>query len=232
MDLTTVDHLLTTTRSVKKRMDYSRPVEPEILERCIEISLCAPTGANFQGWSFVIVTDPDKRAGITDYYRKGRDAVAGRTQDGPQRAYSPPRWREGDVRSKQHQGMINVSDHLHEHFHEIPAHIIGCIDHEMPELDDTYHPQFESFHAASLYGSIIQAGWSIMLALRARGIGSAWTTAHLVYEKEVAELLDIPDNVTQAFLLPCAYFTGTDFKPLKRRPVQELTHWNGWGKSR
>ena len=232
MDLTTVDHLLTTTRSVKKRMDYSRPVEPEILERCIEIGLYAPTGANFQGWSFVVVTDPDKRAGLTDYYRKGRDAVAGRPHDGPQQEHRPPRWGEGDTRRGQHRGMIVASDHMHEHFHEIPAHIIGCIDDDMAEMDDTYHPQYDSFHAASLYGSIIQAGWSIMLALRARGIGSAWTTAHLVYEKEVARLLDIPDNVRQAFLLPVAYYTGTDFRPLRRRPVGELTHWNGWGRGR
>ena len=229
MDLATVDHLLTTTRSIKKRMDYSRPVEPEILERCVEISLCAPTGANYQGWSFVIVTDPDKRASLAEYYRNGRDALgAGRVRAEGSR----PRWRPGDSRIEQQKGMSDASDHMHDHFHEIPAHIIGCIDRDMEEMNDTYHPHFESFHAASLYGSIIQAGWSIMLALRARGIGSAWTTAHLVYEKEVAKLLDIPDNVTQAFLLPCAYFTGTDFKPLKRRPVQELTHWNGWGKAR
>ncbi len=228
MDLAAADHLLTNTRSVKKRMDFSRPVEPEVLERCIEIGLYAPTGANYQGWSFVIVTDPDKRAGLAEYYRKGRETLgAGRTRE-----HSPPRWREGDVRRRQHKGMVDASDYLHDHFHEVPAHIIGCIDRQMEEMGAVYHKELESFHNASMYGSILPAVWSIMLALRARGIGSAWTTAHLVYEKEVAKLLDIPDHVLQAALLPVAYFTGTGFKPTVRRPVGELTHWNGWGRGR
>ena len=228
MDLATVDHLLTSTRSVKKRMAYERPVEPEVIERCIETALCAPTGGNYQGWHFMVVTDPDKRAGITEYYRKGRDALAGnRGQD-----YHAPEWTQGDPRRPQHQGMIDASDFMHENFHRIPAHIIGCIERVMQGVASVYEPKFESFHVASLYGSILPAAWSIMLALRARGIGSAWTTAHLVYEKEVAQLLDIPDNVTQTVLLPCAYFTGTDFKPLKRRSVQAVTHWNGWGQTR
>jgi nitroreductase len=228
MDLATVDHLLTTTRSVKKRMDLSRPVEPEILERCIETALCAPTGGNYQGWHFMVVTDPDKRAGLTEYYRKGRDALATAHKPG----YHPPQWTEGDPRRLQHQGMIDASDFMHEHFHEIPAHIIGCIEVQMKGVASIYEPTFEAFHVASLYGSILPAAWSIMLALRARGLGSAWTTAHLVYEKEVAQLLGIPDNVKQTVLLPVAYFTGTDFRPLKRRPLHEVTHWNGWAQRR
>ena len=228
MDLAAVDHLLTTTRSVKKRMDFSRPVEPEVLERCIEMALYAPTGGNYQGWNFVIVTDPEQRAALTEYYRKGRDALkVGRPAD-----YRPPRWAEGDLRKEQQQGMVDASDYLHDHFHEVPAHIIGCIEQNMTEVSDAYQPRYENFYRASLYGSILPAVWSIMLALRSRGIGSAWTTAHIVYEKEVRQLLGIPDNVMQAALLPVAYFTGADFKLTKRRSVQEVTHWNRWGKGR
>ena len=225
MDLSTVDHLLTTTRSVKKRMDFSRPVEPEVIRRCIEIALHSPTGANYQGWHFVVVTDPDKRAVLTEYYRKGRDTLMESRESGQ----GPPQWRAGDVRREQHQGMIDSSDYLHDHLHEVPAHVIACIERSMEEMPIVYQPRFESFHLASLYGSILPAAWSIMLALRARGLGSAWTTAHIIYEKEVAELLGIPDSVVQAALLPIAYFKGADFKVTKRRPVQEVTHWNGWG---
>ena len=228
MDLATVDHLLTSTRSVKKRMDFSRPVEPEVIERCIEIALFAPTGTNYQGHHFVVVTDPDKRAGLTEYYRKSRsDLAAVRTP-----SYHQPRWAEGDIRREQHQGMMDASNYLDEHFHEVPAHIIGCIEQEMAEVDTVYEPRFESFHIATLYGSILPAAWSIMLALRARGVGSAWTTGHLKYEKEVAQLLGIPDHIKQTVLLPVAYFKGTDFKPIKRRPLQEVAHWNGWGNKR
>ena len=229
MDMATVDHLLTTTRSVKKRMDFSRPVEPEVLERCIETALYAPTGSNHQGWHFVVVTDPAKRTRLAEYYRKGNEAVTATTLDP---GYHPPQWAEGDVRRTQLRGMRDASTYLRDHFHEVPAHIIGCIEREMEEVWKVYSPQYESFHVASLYGSILPAAWSIMLALRARGLGAAWTTAHLVYEKEVSQLLGIPDHVKQAVLLPVAYFKGTDFKPTKRRPLQEVTHWNGWGKVR
>ncbi len=228
MDLATVDHLLTSTRSVKKRMDFSRPVEPEVIERCIEIALFAPTGTNFQGHHFIVVTDPEKRAGLTEYYRKSRaDLMAGRDP-----SYSQPGWVEGDVRLTQHQPMADASDYLDDHFHEVPAHIIGCIEREMAEVGPVYDPRFESFHLATLYGSILPAAWSIMLALRARGVGSAWTTGHLKYEEEVAQLLGIPDNIKQAVLLPVAYFRGADFKPIRRRPLDEVAHWNGWGRRR
>ena len=147
MDMATVDHLLTTTRSVKKRMDFSRPVEPEVLERCIETALYAPTGSNHQGWHFVVVTDPAKRTRLAEYYRKGNEAVTATTLDP---GYHPPQWAEGDVRRTQLRGMRDASTYLRDHFHEVPAHIIGCIEREMEEVWKVYSPQYESFHVASL----------------------------------------------------------------------------------
>ena len=82
---------------------------------------------------------------------------------------------------------------------------------------------------ASVYGSVLPSAWSFMLAARARGLGSAWTTIHLFYEKETAELLGIPADITQGVLLPVAYYTGDDFKPAKRVSPRELTYWNTWG---
>ena len=82
------------------------------------------------------------------------------------------------------------------------------------------------------YGSILPAAWSLMLALRARGLGSTWTSLHLLYEKEAAELLGIPDGVTQTVLLPVAYMKGAVLKPAQRKPAGEVTFWDSWGTTR
>ena len=227
MDLATVDHLLTTTRSVKRRLDLTRPVEPEVIERCIEIALQAPTGSNLQGWQFMVVTDPHQRARLADLYRRGRRA----SRD--LRGNQPPRFRQGDPRAGWYQGMVDSSNYLDEHLHEVPVYIILSIEGEMEEVPNLYGlSRYESFYRASIYGSILPAAWSLMLALRARGLGSAWTTAHLVYEKDAAAILGIPDHVIQAALLPVAYFKGADFKPARRLPGRHVTHWNAWGQRR
>jgi nitroreductase len=215
LDLATVDHLLTTTRSVRKRLDLTRPVEPEVLERCIEIALQAPTGSNGQGWHFVVVTNAQARARLAAVYRRGFDDLVGTYTSGGL-PYPP-----GDLRSRQFRRMVESSTHLMEHLHEVPVMVVPCIE-----------GRFETAGVAaqaSLYGSIFPAVWSFILALRARGIGSCLTTDHLFYEAEAAQALGIPDTVTQVALLPVAYFTGTDFKPAKRLPARERTHWNRWG---
>ena len=229
MDLTTVDHLLTTTRSAKKRLDLTRPVEPEVIERCIEIALQAPTGSNLQGWHFMVITEPQKRAALADIYRKARKDIT------DVQGNQSPQFRPGDPRAAWRPGMTESSDYLDAHLHEVPVHIICCVEGRMEEMPGLYGygvSRFDSFYRASIYGSILPAAWSLMLALRARGLGSAWTTAHLVYEKETATLLEIPDHIIQAALLPVAYFTGTDFKPARRLRGQQLTYWNRWGERR
>ncbi|HZR81264.1 MAG TPA: nitroreductase family protein [Candidatus Binatia bacterium] len=213
MDLKTVDHLLTTTRSVRKRLDFSRPVPRDVIERAIEIAVQAPTGGNNQGWHFVVVTDADKRRALADLYRKGWEIYT-----------SMPREQlpASDPRAGQLPRVISSAQYLTDHFHEAPAMIVPCIEGRFET-----QPQFAQ---ASLYGSILPAVWSLMLALRARGVGSAWTTIHLIFEKEAAEVLGIPPHVTQAALLPVAYYTGGDFKPAKRLSARELTSWNAWGR--
>ena len=219
MDLNTVDRLLTTTRSVKRRLDVTRPVEPEVIERCIEIAFQAPTGSNLQGWQFMVVTDPQKRAALADLYRKGLLAYRELQE------YQPP--------ITQGREVMESAVSLREHFHEVPVHIIPCVQGRMDEVPNLYGMgKLGSFYEATMYGSILPAAWSLMLALRARGIGSAWTTAHLVYEKEAASILGLPDHIIQAALLPVAYYTGTDFKPAKRLPAQSRTHWDTWGHGR
>ena len=212
MDLKTVDHLLTTTRSVRKRLDLTRPVEPAVLEKCIEIAFQAPTGGNSQNWHFMLVTDPQKKAAIADYYRKGIEIYM------KQQRYE---YAPNDPRAAQMPRVLASAMHLIEHLHEVPVHVLACIEGRAE--------QEGVFAQASLYGSILPAVWSFMLALRSRGIGSAWTTLHLFFEKETSQLLGIPATVTQAVLLPVAYFTGDDFQPAKRLPARQSIHWNTWG---
>ena len=210
LDLATVDHLLTTTHSVRKRLDLTREVEAEVLQQCIEIALHAPSGGNRQGWHFLVVTDAGKKAEIARHYGKAWYAYNAQR-----------RTAEGGAVDPQTERVRDSAQYLADHMHEVPALVIPCIEGR------TESP--EPAAQAGLYGSILPAAWSFMLALRARGLGSAWTTLHLVYEKEVAGVLNIPANITQAALLPVAYFTGEDFKPAQRKPATERTHWNGWG---
>lgn len=209
------DHLLTTTRSVRKRLDFSRSVEPEIIQRCLEIAIQSPSGSNRQGWHFVVVTDAAKKKAIGDLYLKSFMDYARASAKGPTDT------REHAPAAETQQRVASSAMYLARHMHEAPVLIIPCIEGRAEKLTAAM--------TAGLYGSILPAAWSLMLALRARGLGAAWTTLHLVYEKECAEILGIPEHVTQAALLPVAYFTGEDFKPAERIPAEEVTYWDGWG---
>jgi nitroreductase len=214
MDLTTVDKLLTTTRTVRRRLDLTRPVPREIIEECLDIAIQAPTGGNAQGWHFVVVTEPELKAQIGALYKQSfaiyaRSSLEQTATSGQNEAYQAQRGR-----------VAKSAVYLAGHMGEVPLMVIPCIHGRLSDPS----PLAQS----GLYGSILPAAWSFMLALRARGLGAAWTTLHLRYEDQVAALLGIPDNVTQAALLPVAYFTGDDFHPAKRPPAAEVTSWNGW----
>ncbi len=213
LDRATVDHLLTTTRAVRKRLDLTRPVEPEVIEECLRLAIQAPTGSNSQGWRWIVVTDPEKRAVLADGYRKTWEPYIAASRGA---APNP---------SSQQERVVDSASYLADHLHEVPVHVIPCI----------YGRQLAGgtlVDAAGLFGSIYPAVWSFQLALRSRGLGSAFTTLHLPFAAEAAELLGIPDGVVQTALIPVAYFTGDDFKPAVRRPVEEITYWNGWKQAR
>ena len=215
MDLNTVDHLLTTTRSVRKRLDFSRPVERSVITRCIELALQAPTGGNAQGWSFMVVTDEAKRAAISALYKKAFKLYS-----------SDPNMRarygdDGDLRAQQLDRVLSSADYLADNMHKAPALVIACIEGRVEKGSP--------LEQAGVYGSILPAAWSFMLALRSRGLGTAWTTLHIMYEQEAAKILGIPDTITQAALFPVAYYTGDDFKPAKRLPTEQFVHWDSWG---
>jgi nitroreductase len=204
-ELEAIDHLLSTTRAVRKRLDLDRPVPPEIVEECLRLAIQAPSGSNRQGWHWVVVTDADKRAALAEMYRAGFGPYLERARSGS-------------------EGLTRVGESalwLAERLEQVPVHVIPCIE------DYTKG----SAHAG-VWASIYPAVWSFQLALRSRGLGSVLTTLHLPRARDAAELVGIPDGVLQAGLVPVAYYTGDDFKPAKRHPVEAVTSWNHWGNRR
>jgi nitroreductase len=225
LDLASVDHVLTTTRSVRQRLDLDSPVPLEMIEEAIQIALQAPTGANTQTWRFIVVTDAADKAAIADYYRRGAVSyVEGKTALSRTGVTAMREYEAEDLRQQQRDAVLKSGGYLMEHLQRVPVMIIPCIEGRF-EQDDV-------FTQASMWGSILPATWSLMLALRSRRLASAWTTLHLQYEQEVSALLGIPSNYTQAALLPVAWLTGGDLKPAKRLPVEEVTFWGKWGQWR
>ena len=222
IDLASVDHVLQTTRSVRLRLDLERPVPPALIKEALNVALQAPTGANTQTWRFLVVSDPEVRARIADYYRLAAQAyVEGKTALSRTGVTMMREYAAEDLRQQQREAMTKSGGFLMENLQRVPVMIIPCIESRFEHED--------VFTQASMWGSILPATWSLMLALRARRLASAWTTLHLLYEKEIAELLGIPPNVTQAALLPVAWLTGGDLKPAARLPLNEVTYWDRWG---
>jgi len=207
MDISSVDELLSTTRAVRKRLDLSRPVEREVILECLRLAVQAPTGGDSQDWRWVVVTDAGKRAAIAEIYSSvGAEYLARKANT---------------AKEPQARRVYESATALTSTLADVPVYVIPCIERRMEDLP--------LVAAASAWGSILPAAWSFLLALRSRGLGSVWTTLHLAKEREVAELLGIPDTVTQVALFPVAYTIGTDFKPANRPPVEDITSWNTWG---
>jgi nitroreductase len=206
------DELLTTTRSVRKRLDLTRPVPLELVKESLEVALQAPTGGNSQGWHWMVVTDPELRAGVGDYYRRSFEAY----RDGARRAAAV--YDDADRRATQAR-VGNSAQYLADHMGEGPVLVLACIE---------AGADLPAENQAGLWGSLLPAAWSYQLAARARGLGTAWTTLHLRYEREVAELLGIPPHVRQGVLLPTAYYTGETFRPASREPLETVLHLDRW----
>jgi len=194
----TSDELLSTTRAVRKRLDFDRPIDDATLKECLQLATQAPTGSNAQGWQFMFVRDA---ATIHALHKN-----AGKDQEASQ------------------ERSTSSAQYLADNMAKAPVLMIPCIEGrtDVPEGAPV-------MSQASLFGSIIPAAWSFMLAARSRGIGSAWTTLHLMNEKTIAELLGIPfDQYMQVAMIPLAYTKGTNFKPAFRPPVETIMHIDSW----
>ena len=223
IDLESVDHVLTTTRAVRRRLDLTRPVEPSVLKECIEIALQAPSGLIGETWHFLVVTEPAKRAQLADIYLRAVEPYHAGREIPDQYLSMVAHMPRDDARQAQLQRMFVSSQHYREHIHQVPVLVLACVEGRV----ESCGPGAQ----ASLYASIMPAVWSFQLALRARGLGSTLTTVHIALEDDVNRTFGIPPGITQAALLPVAYFTGTDFKRAHRLPSESRTHWNGWGNS-
>ncbi len=211
-DLAVTDALLSTTRAVRKRLDLERPVPKQLIRDCLELTLQAPTGGNRQGWRWLVVTDAECRQALAEIYREGAGSYL---EDAYQKAIADGAAQDGRV--------YDSARYLAERLQDVPVHVIPCIgvDHLPAEPPRQVWP--------GLMGSIMPAVWSFQLALRARGLGSVLTTLHLNRADDAARLLGIPDGIMQVGLLPVAYTIGTEFKPAKRPPLDEITYWEHWG---
>ena len=202
------DRLLSTTRAVRRRLDLTRSVPEEVILDCIDLAEQAPTGGNQASRRWVVVRDPETKRLIADLYREIGGAFLSGTAE-----------RLAGTGHRNEKTMAS-SAHLAEHLHEVPALVLVTI---YGQHDDSGRP--------GLFDSVIQAAWSFCLALRSRGLGSAWTTLHLGAAERIADLLGIPDKVTQVVLLPVGYTTGDEFFPAQRRPAREITWFERWGRT-
>lgn len=211
------DQLLTTTRAVRKRLDFSRPVEDSVIRECVEIAMQSPSGSNNMTMQFVVVRDEAKRKAIGEVYRQCYEMY--KSLDG---IYIGSIEKGNDVENAQQLRSASSADFLGEHMGDAPALILACNVGSRVE-------SAPAMMAASMMGNVLPAMWSFMLAARARGLGTAWTTVHLMMEKQVADIVGIPfENVQQACLSPLAYTRGTDFKPAVRPDADSIIHWDTW----
>jgi len=216
-----VEELLTTTRAVRKRLDLERSVPVELLRECIEIASQAPTGGNTQGWHFVVVQDEARRAALADLYRRAWKIY----EESPGSVFDLFKKEPPSPRKDQLGRVCDSADYLVENLHLVPVHVIPCINGRVERMVG----KFASVGLASIYGSILPATWSFMLAARERGLGTAWTTCHLMHEDEAAEILGIPyDQITQVALIATAYSKGTQFKKSLRKPLDDILHIDQW----
>lgn len=209
------DELLSTTRAVRKRLDLEREVPLEVVRECLELAVQAPSGSNSQGWHWVIVTDAGQRRALGELYRRAFEQYAAS-------AAFPGNRADGDAAADATRARVASSaTYLAEKMGEVPTLLIPC---QEGRVDDV-----SSVRSASYWSSLFPAVWSFCLAARSRGLGTTWTTLHLQYEREAAEILGIPyDKVSQGALIPVAYTLGTEFKPAPREDLDPIIHVGGW----
>jgi nitroreductase len=194
------DELLSTTRAVRRRLDFTRPVPVSVVRECVELALQAPSASDSVTMQFVVVRDPALRAAVAEQYRDAFAAYRG-----------SPRYAQAKANKPR---LTESADFLADNLEKAPILVIGC----------NRGPTRES--AEREMSNILPAMWSFMLAARARGLGTAWTTAHVYREREVAKILSIPyDTVKQVVLTPLAYTQGTTFRPARRPPADDVIEW-------
>ncbi|WP_410562230.1 nitroreductase family protein [Amycolatopsis sp. cmx-4-61] len=210
----TPEELLTTTRTVRKRLDLERPVPLDLVKHCVQVALQAPSGSNTQRWQWLLVTDAGQRAALGGIYRRACSEYLESSRAAGKLFADDPE------RSKVQQRVGDSVAYLADRMGDVPVLVVPCLETESAELP--------AGNQAGLWASLLPAVWSYMLAARSVTLGTAWTTLHLKYEQEAAEVLELPKNVHQAALIPTAFYTGETFKPAARQPLEEVLHLDRW----
>jgi nitroreductase len=196
-----------TTQRAMRRLKPD-PIPDAVLRQIMDATICAPSGGNRQGWSFLVVRDPAKRVRLGELYRE----AWGELMKVPYyrgAAAAGPDSREGK--------MLASARHLSEHLGEAPVLVLACIGTDGRATITT---------GASIYPAV----QNLMLAARALGVGSCLTTIHKYRDPQLKELLGIPADVETAALIPLGYPLGKFGRP-PRRPVAEVVHADHWGQA-
>lgn len=208
-----IEYLLTATRSARKTLDLDAPVDADDIRECLRVGLQAANGSNQQAWRWLVITDAGLRARIAELYREAYLLRVGGQMLADLMPAGTPETR-----------LMSSTEWLVENLARVPMLVIPCYEPYLPRIDGD-----ESFHLATLYGSIFPAVWNFQLALHTRGYGTCITTLHLHREREVADLLGIPPTYAQGCLLPVARLrAGHTFRPARRRPLDEVVARDGW----
>jgi nitroreductase len=205
------DDLLSTTRAVRQRLDLDREVPRDLVRECVAMALQAPSGSNVVTMGFVVVTDAATRAAVGEVYGQ----VYARYKASPGYPLNQP--AASDAERAQQERVARSADFLGENMGRAPVLVLAV------------NRGRDRASAAAGLGNVLPGTWSFMLAARARGLGTAWTSMHLARERDVADILGIPyDTVAQAVLTPLAFTRGTEFRPASRPDPDEVIHWDRW----
>ena len=206
IDIASVDEVLATTRAVRRRLDLDRPVANEVLLECIDLAEQAPAGGNLASRRWIIVRDRAVKGQLAELYRQGAGSLLAAAADRLAGSGHPA------------EKVTASAAYLAGHLGEVPAIVIPTI---IGRHDGSGRP--------GLFDSVIQAAWSFCLALRARGLGTAWVTAALQDTAKVKEILGIPGHMTEIALFPVAYTKGTEFGRAPRHPARSITYFDRFG---
>lgn len=218
MTALTPKELLTTTRAVRKRLDFERPVEMELVKKCIEIAQQAPTASNRQNWHFMVITDQSTKNSLSELFRKGWESYINSPTSVTKTINS-----KDPLKSETQRKIYESAKYLVDNLRNVPVFVIPCVEGRTDGSNVSVVVQ------SAIWGSIAPAVWNFMLAARLYGLGTTWTSFHLLFEKEAAQLLNIPyEKVMQVALLPLAYYKGDTFKPAARDTVEKILHINSW----
>ncbi len=209
-DLNVVDRLLTTTRSVRQRLDLQTPVDPDVIDECLTLALQAPNGSGHELWRFVVVTDFAIRQQIGAVYKKASEAYLAQL-------------RAEDPNLDETTRAFRSSKRLWDHLGDVPVLVVPCLQTEPWHRTSTQRAYVNS----SIYGTIFPATWSFQLACRSRGLGTCSITSPLKYESELREILRLPDDFEIGCIVAVAHTSGT-FHVARRKPLEEVRRHNVW----